>query len=371
MDGIVRNPNSDERAGAAPVIAILMKKELLGDAITHVPALRALRIACPDHRIIGIYKGETVWTASLSRVKHEFFDDIWINTPARDRIWTIRDVLKRIPGLAIVVDFQSNGRTLLSYFATFGMGVRYVANIAGFVLRRGVTRQWMFRPRSNAQRYHRIAELVAGRILPFNATMQAEDGDHRLAERLVGHIARFMCLVPGPSFHAKFWVKDGWIRLARHLIAKGITPVFLLGPTEDHERDWVRDNIDGAVIIDRNAVERIEQLPWLFIALAGRSMGAVSYEGGIGHLIATTGMPLLTIAGPTNAGRWQPVTANHWVASSQEYGSTETARVPFEDVAARLDEMIGFSERIYRPRSETVRDQSEDIFCAPPIKLKA
>jgi ADP-heptose:LPS heptosyltransferase len=329
----------------APAIAILMKQELLGDAITRIPALRALRCAFPDHRIVGLYRQDTAFDKALSRVRGEFYDETRSGVPAQDNVSNVRAMLRSVPNLTAVLDFQSSGRVLSSYLATAGMNVRYVANVAGFALRRGLSHAPEIRPVSNARRYHRAVELIAGRKLPFHPTLDLSAESRARAFRFADGLGRFVLMVPGPSRHRKFWSKDRWIALARHVEEQGIRPVFFVGPHEIAEREWIASALPRAAIVDAASAGGDDHLLWFTLALSDRAIGAVAYEGGIGHLIATRDTPILTIAGPTDPARWQPVTRYHWIARAPQSGPRETGAVTLADVIAQTDEMIRFSDR--------------------------
>ncbi|MBC7844379.1 MAG: glycosyltransferase family 9 protein [Gemmatimonadaceae bacterium] len=325
---------------ASPAVAILMKNELLGDAITHVPAYRALRTALPDHRIVALYKHDTAWNSALSFARHEVLDDIRINQPIGGAVSGIRDALASIENLTMVLEFRANLNAWNSFLAASRMPVTYVANVAGFMLRRGVPHGIERRPESNIHCYHRVVELAVGRALPFDYHLTPPAGATARAAALMPAETRFMLLACGSPQSNKFWPAENWVGLARRIASKGIRPVFLIGVQEETERAWIARDVPDALIVDQAAAGVREQLPWLFVALAQRAVAAVTAEGGIGHLIATTGVPILTIAGPTNPVRWRPVTPHHFIAWAREFGSKETAAVPLSHVVMRMQEML-------------------------------
>ena len=327
-------------SGSAPAVALLMKNELLGDAITRIPALRALRFALPDHRIVGLYKQTTAWLSTLAQARGEFLDEILIGQPIADGASAIRRTLRSIDNLQIVLDFRANLHSWSSFLATSGLNVKYVANVAGFMLRRGVPLGIEMRPDSNVRCYHRAVELALGRTLPFEFHLTPPADAVARAETILSRGASTVLLACGNPRSNKFWPREGWVGLARHLLARGITPTFLLGIQEASEREWIAREIPQARIVDASVAANAEQLPWLFVALARNALAAVTVEGGIGHLIATSGIPILTIAGPTNPVRWRPVTPLHWTVWAREFGSKETAAVPLEAVVARTEEML-------------------------------
>ena len=330
-------------SGSAPVVALLMKNELLGDAITRVPAYRALRFGLPAHRIVGVYKHTTAWLTTLAHARGEFLDEILIGQPIADGAAATYGTLRTINNLEMVFDFRANLHSWSSFLAASRLNVKYIANVAGFMLRRNVPRGLEVRPDSNVRCYHRAVEIALGRTLPFEYHLAPPADAVTRAATMLPRGTPAVLLACGNPRSNKSWPRDGWIGLARHLLSRGITPAFLLGNQEESEREWIAREVPEAMIVDASAAANAEQLPWLFVALAQHALAAVAVEGGIGHLIATSGMPVLTIAGPTNPVRWRPVTPLHWTVWAREFGSKETAAVTLEAVVERTEAMLGVS----------------------------
>ena len=248
----------------------------------------------------------------------------------------------------MIVDLRSNLGALWTYVATAGLPIRYVANVAMFGLRRGVSLVPEPRPESNSRRFHRLAELLAGRRLPFEPLVDVRAEARQLAGQLVPEGTPFVVMAPGSSASGKAWPESNWVRLGAHLQRRSILPVFLLGPAETLEARWIRRDLPEAMVVDLSATEKAADLPWLFHALADRALGSFAIEGGVGHLLASRGRPLLTISGPTNARRWRPATPHHWSLAARDFGSRRTADVPYEAVLIGADEMIRFAEAFHR-----------------------
>ncbi len=323
-----------------PVALILHRGEKLGDAILRIPLYRALRMALPAHRIVSASAEPTVWETTLSTVRQEFIDEIHVNLPIDHGAGPIRTLMRSLGKVEFVFDLRSNKRLVWSYIATAGMPVRYIGNAAGYALRRRVPGFWEGRPAGNARRWHRMVELAVGRLLPFDGQLAVQPAARTEALRLLPEGRRFIGLSPGPDTN-KFWCREKWTALARHIADQDIEPIFLLGPQESDQRAWIER--DGPyTIIDADSVHDPAQLPWVFHALADRAVGIVAAESGLGHLAATRGGAVLTIAGPTNARVWRPVTPYHWVVRSSEFGSTDTSDIPLAAVAGSVHEMVGW-----------------------------
>lgn len=315
-----------------PIILTLTHNEKLGDAVLRIPMYRALRLAFPEHKIVCASAEGSAWPTTLSAVLEEFIDQVLLNQPLKS-VSGVRSLVRRLGQVQYLLDLRSGRRPIPSYLATAGLPVKYISNSPGFIRRNiaGVER----RPPTNAQRWHRMAEIMAGRLLPFEAELQLLPQATVEAKRLVTD-RQFVLLSPGEG-RFKFWDRQKWLGLASHIEDAGMRPVFLIGPPEQEQRLWI--DPAGHQVIDASSAEA-ELLPWVFHALADRALAVVAAESGIGHLAATRSAALLTIAGPTNARLWRPVTPHHWVIEAREFGSTMAKDIPLKAVAERLDEIL-------------------------------
>jgi ADP-heptose:LPS heptosyltransferase len=156
---------------------------------------------------------------------------------------------------------------------------------------------------------------------------------------------RYFGIAAGPMTSKKSWPRQGYIALAAQIRALGLRPVFLLGTDEVEQRGWFERNVPGAIVIDLQAARGDAMyLFWLLHACAGRLAGCVANESGLGHLVATRGIPLLTLAGPTNAPRWKPLTSAWWLLRAQDFGSNDVAAIPVEAVEEAIGAMVRWNE---------------------------
>ena len=327
-----------------PIALVINTGEAIGDVLTRIPCYRALRRAFPNHRIVDLCRHSSSLLEPLRAIAAELVDEIRCGQPLNGGLLNLRRLIKAIGNVELIIDLRSNLGALGTYIATLGLPVRYGANVALFGLRRGVSLIPERRPEANCHRFHRLVELLAGRSLPFEPLVEVHAEARQRAEALVPHGTRFVVLAPGGSASGKAWPAPNWTRLAAYLHHRAILPVFLLGPPETLEAQWIRRDRPDASIIDVTAADQAHELPWLFHALADRALGAIAVEGGIGHLLASRGRPLLTISGPTNARRWRPATPRHWSIAARDFGSRRTADVPYEAVRSATDEMIRAAE---------------------------
>lgn len=327
-----------------PVLVYLQKGEALGDSVLHVPTYRAARLAFPRHRIIGLCSHPSVYaTKTMSLITGAFLDQVLTMQPINRGPASLARVLATLGPIDVVIEFRSNLSALWSYLAT-RRARRYVANVAGYMLRRGVGLQPLLRPATNAARFHRMIEIAAGRPLPFDFRLQEDPGATARATELLPPGPRYVGLVPGPSTSNKSWPLERFVELADKVSAIGMQPVLLLGLGEAAEEARLTQLLPDTILIGPSTVNKpAENLAWVIHAAAARLTACVAVEGGLGHLIATQEIPLLTLEGPTNAQRWRPVTPNWWLLRARDFGSRATEAIPVAAVLNVLGEMRQWS----------------------------
>jgi ADP-heptose:LPS heptosyltransferase len=341
------SPASSRSSAEQRAIVLLHADEALGDALVNVAMYRALRLAFPDHRIVGLYSKDSAFRTTLSRVREDFVDEIRVGQPIKSRIDLTRAVLKSVGcRIDVLIETRPNIRALWSLIASAGLIRAFIPNSPAYFPVLGVWSLPQLRPRHAHHRRHRLVELATGRVLPFDPSLPEQPDAAARAAELLPSGRDYVAIAPGPAASQKYWPTPLQREFAARLVSAGITPVYLLGPYEADHRQWIEASAPGAVVIGPpEANEDSSYLPWLIHAAAGRCRAAVAVEGGLGHLIASRGGPLLTLAGPTNAMRWKPVTDLWWVLRAQSFGSDRMEAIPVDAVMKSVDEMLAWGER--------------------------
>ncbi len=325
-----------------PTVIVLNKQELLGEALQRVPAYRALRQAFPGHRIVCLSRYDSQFANGLAAVAPLFLDDYLTYQPIDGRPSRVRKLARSFGPLDVVIDTRSNLRVLGSALAFYFAAPRYIANGVGFFLRKGVRLGVEKRGYSHAERYHRMVEIVAGRRLPFDGGLPTQPKEDAHARRILPNTAAYFGIATGPLGSVKTWPLEGYVKVAASIRQRGLRPVVLLGRDETDQRPWFEQNMPDAVIIDAQVARAHDcDLLWLLQAAAGRLVGCVANENGLGHLVATRGIPLLTLAGETNARRWKPLTP-YWrlINAGEFHASRKISAIPPEAVAQAIAEMV-------------------------------
>lgn len=331
----------DKPHGPKPVLVYLQKGEALGDSVIHVATYRAARLAFPRHRIVGLCSHPSVYaTKTMAPLSGQFLDEVLTMQPIDRGPLPLVRTLTALGAIDVVIEFRSNLNALWSYLASWRVP-RYVANVAGYMLRRGVGLQPARRPVTNAARFHRMIEMAAGRPLPFDSQLPAKPAATAQAAQLLPVGPRYVGLVPGPSSSIKSWPLERFVELAFKVPTLGLHPVMLLGLSEAAEETKLRQLLPEVIIIGPSSMPNPSaDLAWVIHAVAARLTACVAVEGGIGHLVATQSVPLLTLEGPTNAERWRPVTPHWWLLRARDFGARATQAIPVAAVLNVLGEML-------------------------------
>jgi ADP-heptose:LPS heptosyltransferase len=342
-------PRQETRVAAdnRPVILIAQRSEAFGDAIVHIPAYRAIRCAFPSHRVVSVYRGGTVFSTIFASLRPLFMDEI-LEFQGKDRRTYVGNTARSLGNVDVIIDFYSTLQALVNYITSAGSAPRYVANVVGLALRRGVSWGIEPRPLRNSYRYHRLVEVLAGRTLPFDAHLPVLPRADAQIGALLPRGERYLGIVPGRPGSAKYWPLDRHIALADRVRRMGVRPVYMLGPfaEETAQREALRQASPDAIFIDVDtAGGDTDYLPWLFQAASSRLTACVGVDGGICHMVATSDIPVATLTGPIGARYWIPVTRQSWNVDARYFGSRRMSAIPVDAVADVVMEMLIWSER--------------------------
>jgi ADP-heptose:LPS heptosyltransferase len=330
-----------------PVILVAQRAEALGDAIVRIPAYRAIRCAFPSHRIVSICRGHSVFASVFSHQRPLFVDELLEMQRAKGRTY-LAAVARALGKVDAIIDLDSNLQAVVNYLVTLGISKRYVANVVGLGLRRGLPWGLEARPSDNAHRFHRLVELIAQRDLPFDPSLPVLSRADAKIDSLLPRGQRYFGIAPGRPGSPKYWPLDRHIAVAKRIRDAGIRPVFLLGPYPEEcaQREPLQSAIPEAVVLDKDlAAGDQSYLPWLFHAAAARFVGCLGIDGGICHLVSTHNIPVATLAGPMAVRAWRPVTQQSWIVNSRHFGSRAITAIPVEAVTDVVDEMIAWVDR--------------------------
>lgn len=126
----------------------------------------------------------------------------------------------------------------------------------------------------------------------------------------------------------------------------GVQPVVVLGPGESDWAPRVLEHLpDARLPLQEADAEALAHEPFLTMALAQRCRLALANDSGVGHILAASGVPLVTLFGPTNARKFRPYSPRLRLIRAADFGGGEMADIPLEAVESAVLEMLGARSR--------------------------
>ncbi len=315
-------------------VAVFSGGETYGDAIYKIVFLRALRHAFPAARITWLAAGDTLYARSLRDVAGPPLLDAVV-----ERCGVAEGPFAPLkpppPGLGpydLLLDTQSLlWRSLAARRIPHG---RFVS---------------MSRMR-HAPGTHILDRLLALLERATGAPPRRDASPlpvppalRRAAwEALPGEATRHVGIAPGAGGPEKIWPLDRFLALAEGVAETGRTPAFLLGPAEATLRERIAAAIPTAAFpLDHPAWAAVGgPSPMATVAVAARLAAAVANDSGTGHMIAAAGTPLVSLFGPSDAGKFRPLSPRGIVVRAADHGGTTMDRIPVAAARAALDALL-------------------------------
>ncbi len=324
-----------------PRIAAYVDLDLVGDALIKLPFVRALRRAWPEAEILWIAgRGRSAYGGALAPLMPGLVDRV-IEECGLGR--GLRAALG--PGrLDVLIDTQSRVATTLALRALWPR--RFVSAAAEYWLSGVRPPRGYRKPRRLIRRLLDLAEFASGRsaqpdgalALPASATTLA-------AALLPPGPATYVAQAVGAGGRHKAWPVERHMELARALLATGRTPVLILGPAEADLVEPLREALPQTRFPLQEAAERgATPDPALTIALGARCAVGVAADCGGGHMLAASGIPLVSLFGPTDPEKFAPWATRLTVLRAQEFGGSEMGAIPVERVLRAVVELAGSAQ---------------------------
>ncbi len=312
-------------------VAVYVDLDLVGDALIKLPFLRALRHAYPDAEITWIAgHGKSAFAGVLAPLADGLLDRVLENAG------TGVGLLDAIGGRPdLLIDTQS---TLATALALRRLRPRRFVTEAAWGLPGWPPRLVPRPPRHLATRLlATLGEVIDGEPRP-DAKLRLPEAATALAARLLPGGPRYVAQVLGAGGRHKAWPEERHVALAGDLAAAGAVPVLILGPDEQDRHAPLVAALPGARFpLQEAAALGDPAAPSLTIALAMRCAAAVAADCGGGHMMAAAGIPLVSLFGPTDPGKFAPSTARRTLIRAQDFGGREMWAIPVAAVLAALE----------------------------------
>lgn len=312
--------------------------ELIGDGVMKLPFLRALRQRWPEARITWLAgKGRTVYAHALAPLARTLLDEIIEDAGIGSRA---RELLHRPLGqrrFDLVIDTQ---RRVLTTLILRRMRSRcFVSGAARFLLSDKRPPRPYRRPERLIDQLLDLVAIAGGeRVAPrFDLALGAPWSEAASDALPAGPV--YVGIAPGAGGADKRWPLERFLALAQAQLRQGRVPVLLLGPDE---RGWVEE-IKAALpdaklpLQDQRIAADIAASPLYTMALGARLAVAVANDSGAGHLLAASGVPMVSLFGPTRAAKFAPAARRLELVEAQRFGGDAMDAIPLAAVADAVE----------------------------------
>jgi ADP-heptose:LPS heptosyltransferase len=297
---------------------VLVDREGLGDVMLKAPFLRALRRAFPDH--------EVWWIATHQSSMEDECRPMFAGDVARVITHAALDgptgpLLKRLrtlPPFERVFDSRTKISTVA--LARFGLTHRgFYCCLPGYILCDGRPTNRR-RPRHIAERMLSLIPCATGRPADASGRLEASPESRAMALQRLPAGPTYVGVAPGSRQADKNWPLENYCAAALALLARNVTPVFLLGPQEGDVEARIREAAPGAMVLRADpAASRADGLD-LLIAEGQRFAALIANDNGVGHLLGAAGVPVASLFGPTDPARWAPVAPANTILRARDFG---------------------------------------------------
>lgn len=139
-------------------------------------------------------------------------------------------------------------------------------------------------------------------VLPSVLSQQYQRHQYRRTQKVLFHM-----WPSGTRAYLKEWPESYWVELAHHFYERGYQ-IYLCGASADKDRNTAF--MAKAGLNNLHNIAGSYDLTALSAFIANEIECAISVNTGILHLLASLGVPIIGLHGPTNPMRWGPLGVN-------------------------------------------------------------
>ncbi len=317
-------------------VLVYVGLDLLGDGLMKLPFVRALRAAFPEGEIVWLAgKGGSVYKTQLAPLVQGLLTEVIDNADIGGS-WT--EILGRPlkdQRFDLVLDTQT--RMLTSLVLKRIKTDCFISGAADFTLSTIKPGKPYVRPDAMCARLLDLLHLAIGEppdpMAPIPMTREIAD----LAGRLLPEGYRYVALAPGAGGKHKIWPLQNYVTVARSLAVNDLVPVWFLGPDEAGWLDDIAATVPGSLFpLQHSAARPLKYRADLTIAAASFCSVGLSNDCGGGHLLAAAGIPLVSLFGPTDPGKFAPMALRGAVIRAQDFGGEAMDKIPPQVVLQAL-----------------------------------
>jgi len=315
--------------------------ELIGDGVMKLPFLRALRQRWPAARITWLAgKGKTVYAHTLAPLAAPLIDEIIEAAGIGSRAG---ELLRRpLPERRFDLVIDTQRRVLTTLILRRIRSGCFVSGAARFLLSDKRPKRGYERPLRLVDQLLDLVAIAGGeRVEPrFDLALGAPWSEAAALALPPGPL--YVGIAPGAGGAQKRWPLDRFAALAQAQQERGRKAVLLLGPDERGWEEALRTDLPEALLPlqDRRIAAEIATSPLFTMALGQRLAVAVANDSGTGHLLAASGVAMISLFGPSPAAKFAPAARRLTLIEAQRFGSSEMAAIPLAAVSDAVERSL-------------------------------
>jgi ADP-heptose:LPS heptosyltransferase len=324
-------------------VGVLVGRDLIGDALIKLPFVRALRAAFPAAEIHWITtQGPTAYNGALKEITSALIDRLFEADQGKDASSRSPPIpVPRSLPYPLLLDTRGKWRGALAARAWAKGGV-FIAPAWRYLLSDRRPRLFAPKPKRMIDRLFQMLDLATGEPVRATGRLAVPPAFAAKAALALPEGPTYVGLAPGAGNPIKIWPQDRFAALAAYLSAKGLTPVFLLGPDEKDRQPFFQTACPQALfpLQDRALWGTSSIALEETLALGTRLTLAVTNDSGTSHMLAAVDCPLLSLFGPTSATKLAPYVRFGRVLTAQSFGGSAMDLIPLQMVESEVDQAI-------------------------------
>jgi heptosyltransferase II len=286
---------------------VIFCPNLVGDTVMATPAVRAIRAAKPDARLLGVIRPQIAATLGGT----SWFDDlILFDAKSKERKFRVGAVREQLRGARadLAVLFPNSFRSgLLAWSSGIRRRIGYARGGRGFLLTdrlvvpRDAEKHRL--PVPAVEYYlaivHHLGYQVGSNRLELATTADDEAAADRAWARLgLDPTQAVVCLNNGGAFGpAKNWPDESFATLAQRLVDElGVQVLVVCGPSERALAQAIVAKAGNSKVV---SLAELDLSLGLTKACVRRSVLMITTDSGPRHFAAAFGVPVISLFGPT------------------------------------------------------------------------
>lgn len=328
-------------------VLIFSNGELIGDGMMKLPFIRSLPKAFPNARVTWLAgRHPTIFKTALSPLVEPYIHHV-VDQTSLGGSWKhcLTNPCKRLglePRYDVVIDTEKKILTSLAL-------KRIPHNL--FI---SASCNWFFSDKKPAQDYKKPL-LLLDRLMDLLCVATGEpikpEFDFDIPKEWLSFANEILApyshmpmvtLSPGAGGRFKCWPLENFVKLAQQLQESQIQPLFILGPAELEWQSLIEKEIPNAVFPLQIATEKLGHTPpvYVTIAMAKLCQANVANDGGVGHIVASSNQPTISMWGPTEPAKSTPNGEKVRVIRAQSFGGHDMTNIPVHAIRQEINSCL-------------------------------